>query len=561
MKKIILLVDDEVSILKLLSFLLGEQGYHVLTATSGHEGLELLKNNAVQVIITDQRMSKMNGSDFLKQVRISYPDTIRMLLSAYVDFDALKDAINEGGIYKFILKPWQDIMLLEYVREAFEISAKQKEMLRISSPAIFRDALTKLNNRFSFYESLLSLISTSKKNHTTFAVIYFNIDRFSHINRLLGQKNGDRVLQRLAQRLKNFIKKEQHIARMGNNEFTILVTEEKDLADLPSFLKTIFSIIKKPMVIEGKKLHLTASMGVSLYPKNGNGTELLIRHTMEALQYCKQLGGDQYHLYKKNMDDSRKTQLFLEADLHQALENDEFIIYYQPIYTPDKSQIVCVEALLRWQHPKHGLLLPGQFLHLCEEINLIAPIGEWVLHTACQQVKLWHDLGFPDFRLAVNISARQFNHPKLLDVVTHVLKSTQFPPNHLELEITETLIMQNIEKVIPILITLRALGIHLALDDFGTGYSSLSYLRKFPFTTLKIDRSFINDIDKTESGKAFVAAIIAMGQSLDLQLIAEGVETTEQLAFLQEKRCDFIQGYLYGRPLPKQDMLQLLMKL
>ena len=560
MTKTILLVDDETYILQSLKRLFTEEGYHVLTATSGPEGMELLKNNSIQVIISDQRMPLMKGSEFLKQVKELYPDTLRMILTAYIDFDAIKEAINEGAIYKFISKPWQDSVLLQYVHDAFEISAKKKNSHQSPSQTVYRDVITDLHNRFSFYESLWKLIISAEKEQSHFAIVYFDIDRFGNINSLLGQKNGDRVLQRLAKRLKKIIKEDQNLARVGNDEFVVAVTDIKELSNLTFVIKTLYATIKKPMEINGKKLYLTASIGVSVYPEHGSSADLLMRHAGVALLHAKSLGGDQYQQYSPHLDKSDETQLFLEADLFQALEKDQFIIYYQPIYNIDQTKIVSVEALIRWQHPELGLLLPDKFLQFCEESNLIIPIGAWVLQTASQQIKRWHNLGLSDLALAVNLSVRQFSHPKLLDLIIDVLETTQLPPNCLELEITETLIMQNIEKVIPLLISLRGLGVHLALDDFGTGYSSLSYLRQFPFTHLKIDKSFINDMANAQNGTAIVETIISLGRILGLKVIAEGVETKDQLALLQENHCDFIQGYIFSKPLPGDEVERLLLK-
>ena len=560
MKKTILLVDDEAYILQSLKRLLSDEGYSVLTANSGPEGMELLKKNTIEVVISDQRMPLMKGSEFLKKVKELYPETRRMILSSYVDFDAVKEAINEGAIYKFISKPWQDNILLRYVRDAFETRVNKIETHSMPSEQAFRDPLTDLSNRFSFYESLWQLIGRINPDHNYFTIVYFDIDRFSNFNALYGQKKCDKILKLLAKRLKKLIKIEKNLARLGNDEFAVIITEAKELSDLSSMIKKIFSVIKQPIYIDNKKHHLSVSMGVCSYPEHGESADQLLRHACKALLQSQKLGGDNYQLYEPSIDQLGEELLFLEEELYEALEKKQFIIYYQPIYNMDKTKLVSVEALIRWQHPKYGLLLPNKFLNFCEETNLIIPIGAWVLRTACQQIKLWHGLGFPELVLAVNFSVRQFYHPGLLDLIIDVLETTIFPPSCLELEITETLIMQNPDKVVSLLNILRKLGVLLALDDFGTGYSSLSYLRKFPFTHLKIDRSFITDMVLGGDGIAIVKAIISLGKILGLKIIAEGVETEEQVAVLKGNHCDFIQGFLYGRPLPAKEIEQLLIE-
>ena len=559
MIKTILFVDDDITVLQSLKRLFRDQGYVVFTANSGEDGLLLLKNNHIHVVISHQQMRLMKGVQFLKKVKELYPNTSRMILSSSVDFEVIKEAINEGAICKFISKPWQDDVLLQYVRDEFTVYESKNIIKPIRSKRIFRDPLTDLPNRFSFYESLWKFILKGKAKQNHFAIAYFDIDRFRNVNALFGPKKCDHILQVLATRLKKFIKIENNVARLGNDEFAIIITDVDGFSELSLMIKKLLSIIKTPINIDNKQYHLSVSMGVCVYPEHGESADQLMKYASLALRYSQELGGDNYQLYESYIDKSSHEPLFLEDELYEALEKKQFTIYYQPIYTMDKRRLVSVEALIRWQHPKHGLLIPKQFLGFCEETNLIVPIGAWVLRAACQQVKLWHGLGFPELALAVNFSARQFNHPKLVDLIIDVLETTQLPSSCLELEITETLIMQDPDRVVLLLNLLRGLGVQLALDDFGTGYSSLSYLRQFPFTHLKIDRSFITDLVIAGNARAIVGAIISLGKTLGLQIIAEGVETVEQLALLIGKNCEYIQGYLYSKPLPACDFEQLLL--
>ncbi|HAT8180141.1 TPA: EAL domain-containing protein [Legionella pneumophila] len=557
MRRTVLLVDDEPYILKSLERLLSEEGYHVLTAASGPEGLALLKSNPIQVVISDQRMPLVKGSEFLRQVKILYPNTIRMILSAYVDFDAIQESINEGAIYKFICKPWNEEILLKYIKEGFDLYFKNQE----ATPSILkpeRDVLTKLYNRFAFYELLMKKLTILEKNQDNLALCYFDVDRFSHINASLGQKNGDLILQWLAKRLKKFVKNEKNLARLGNDEFIIVITDKKDLANLSTYINSLLAVINTPMIINKTEIFLTASIGVSLFPSHGKNIDELMRNSRDALLTSKESGGNQCKIYEHLMNPGVENKLFLETELHRALEKNQFLVHYQPIYSVTTNKIAMLEALIRWENPHQGVLGPSQFLPFCEETNLILPIGEWVLKTVCQQAKKWYDLGLTSLRVAINLSARQINNPGLINLIVSILETTQLPPSFLELEITETIIIHNTKHIVSMLNTLKSLGIHLSLDDFGTGYSSLSYLKQFPFDTLKIDRSFIHDIGSTSNASNLVDAIITMAKNLNLKVIAEGVETEEQAALLCEKKCDYIQGYLYGKPLSTEEVSLLL---
>lgn len=559
MDKIILLVDDEINVLKALKRLFSESNYTVLTALSAKDGLQLLAQHPVQIIITDQRMPNMTGSEFLKKAKELFPDTVRMILSGYADFDAIKDAINEGAIYKFINKPWDDEQLVQYVNEAFQLW-KGHKIAQEQEALVHMDNLTHLQDRFSFNEALYLAITKARKENVGFAVIYIDIDRFSNVNNLLGQAEGDKALKLVAERLNNFSNRSAAISRLGNDEFALLITDKQLFKEIDKLLVELMRDLKGPMKINATDLYFTYSIGVSCYPQDGDNPNLLMKKANHAVQYCIELGGDNYHIYQQKLDKVPVNQLILEADLHKALIKNEFILHYQPIFDPTVNKIKSVEALLRWQHPTLGLIYPGKFLSLCETTGLIVPIGEWILRQVCYQIKKWYEMGFNTLCVAVNLSTRQFNHPGLLDIIIELLEETKIPPSALELEITESLIMQNVETNIPLLKSLRALGVQLALDDFGTGYSSLSYLKNFPFNILKVDKSFIDDVTSAEGSAAIVNAIIEMGKKLGLTIIAEGVENQEQLNFLKLHKCDLIQGYYYSKPIPEAELTQLLYK-
>jgi EAL domain-containing protein (putative c-di-GMP-specific phosphodiesterase class I) len=362
----------------------------------------------------------------------------------------------------------------------------------------------------------------------------------------------------LAIRLKKFIKPNAVLARFGNDEFILCIPDLHIRSRIESMVHRLDSIIKKPVKMGKNKFHITASTGICVYPEHGDNPDLIMKNANTVLRHVKKEGENHYELYSADMDILSRAQLLLEHDLHQALQKNQLCMYYQPIYTLDKSRIVAVEALIRWRHPAFGMLLPATFIHSCEETNLIISVGAWMLRDVCQQMKMWHDLGFNDLVVTVNISTRQFNHSGFVDLIIDTLEKTKLPAHCLELEITETLLLQNTDAVISRIQLLRTLGVQFSLDDFGTGYSALSYLRQFPLSALKIDQSFISKIDSKTEG-AIVGAIITLGKILGLSIIAEGVETEQQLAILKEKQCDYIQGYLFSHPLSGTELESLLL--
>lgn len=563
MNNTILLVDDEPSILNTLSRLIKKNGYHVLTATSGEEAIQLLNNEKAQIIISDQRMPNMSGAELLAYTKKTYPDMIRMILSAYADFHAVKQAINEAGVYKFLVKPWDDESLLNDIREAFknyEQQQKIKENELALTHLMYRDRLTGLYNRFSFGHHLSFAILNASQHNLKLALIVIEIDRFSEISNSLGFESADHLLQELVQRLSKLAPDQNNIFRLGSNRFGIIYSDFKKSSLIEKFLAEISKTLHHPISLNEKAFYLTVSMGVSIYPEDTDSADLLRQYANLALEQSKESGGNTYQFYQKTLHKPVAEQFMLVAELHEALLKHQFLVFYQPLVSIQTGKIVGAEALLRWQHPIHHLIRPDLFLPLCEKTGLIVDIGEWVLREVCKQITQWNMLGYKDLCIAVNLSQRQFNHPGLLNLIENILNESGISPNNLELEITESMMMQNVDHNIALLKSLRNLGLKLALDDFGTGYSSLSYLKQFPFNILKIDKSFIQDIATAKDSTIIVTAIITMAKSLGLTLIAEGVETEAQLAILKEKQCDIMQGFLFSKPIPEVEFTQLLKK-
>ncbi|MCI0528087.1 MAG: EAL domain-containing protein, partial [Nitrospira sp.] len=422
----------------------------------------------------------------------------------------------------------------------------------------YYDVVTNLPNRTLFNDRLSLALTYARHNQRKLAVMFLDLDRFKTINETLGHAIGDRLLRAVAERLGSCLREGDTIARLGGDEFMLLLPETSYADDEAKIAQKILEVFKLAFHLEGHELHITPSIGIALYPNDGEDAETLLKKADTALHRAKTQGGNSYQFNTITMNAKALERLVLENGLRRSLEREEMVVYYQPQVSLHSGQVVGMEALLRWKHPDRGLMPPMKFIPLAEETDLIVSIGEWVLYSACVQAKTWQMGGFPPLRVAVNISARLFRQHSLLETVRRALRETRLDPDCLELELTEGTLMENAEITIKTLHELKTMGTHLSVDDFGTGYSSLSYLKRFPIDTLKIDQSFVRDITTDPDDAAIARLIIAMAHSLKLKVIAEGVETEEQLAFLQTQECDEMQGYLFSKPLPVEAFTQLL---
>ena len=417
------------------------------------------------------------------------------------------------------------------------------------------DLLTGLPNRTMFNEHLRMAINYAKQNEHKLAVMFINLDRFKTINETLGHAVGDQLLQSLSDRLTRCLRSADPLARWGGDEFTVLLPHIHSVEDAIKVAQRIMNALKPAFHLKVNTstltppLHISTSIGIAIYPQDGEDTQTLLINADAALYSAKANGRNNYQFYLPEMNSQSSNLLNLETLLHQAIEREEFIIYYQPQVNIKTGKITGMEALVRWQQPELGLVPPNKFIPLAEENGLIVNIGEWVLRNACAQTKAWQDAGFSELRIGVNLSPRQFQEPKLVQLVADILAETGLAPECLELEITETTVMQNVDFAKAMLYSLQDLGVQISMDDFGTGYSSLGYLKKFPFDTLKIDQSFVRELKDNFQDIAIISAIIALGRGLNLRIIAEGVETEEQLQLLHRLNCEQIQGYFFSRPL------------
>lgn len=445
-----------------------------------------------------------------------------------------------------------------YVGVFKEITLRKQMEEQIQYQAYY-DALTGLSNRTFFLDRLTQLIAHARRNQHMFAVMFLDLDRFKFINDTLGHSQGDILLQKVAERLKRCVRESDTVSRFGGDEFIILLADLSSQEGAVKVAEKILEALAQPFVLEGQEYFISASIGISLYPIDGNDEETLFRNADMAMYRAKERG-NHYQFFLPSMGVLSLERLKLENDLRKALERKEFFLHYQPKVDLNTGEIIGVEALVRWQHPELGMVSPGKFIPLAEETGLILPLGEWVLRSACRQNKTWQEEGLPPVRVAVNLSMAQFQQKNLTEMIAVTLKETGLSPHFLELEVTESVIMRNLETTIRVFQELKEMGIQISLDDFGTGYSSLSYLKQLPFDALKIDQSFIRDIKTSPDEMSIVRAVIDLAHSLKMKVITEGVETEEQIHVLRFCQCDEIQGYYFSPPVSAEEFKELLQK-
>jgi diguanylate cyclase (GGDEF)-like protein/PAS domain S-box-containing protein len=438
-----------------------------------------------------------------------------------------------------------------------DVSATRAMTLKLAYLAQ-HDNLTDLPNRALLADRMNQAISTAQRHHTGMAVLYIDLDRFKHINDSLGHLVGDRLLQSIAVRLSACARASDTVCRLGGDEFVVLLPEVTHANAAAVCAEKLLQAIKIRHVLDGHELHITASVGIALCPADGTEVEAMLHNADSAMYEAKNRGRDNYQFYRPQLNSSAVERQSMEGALRHAVERHELELHYQPIMNLATGAIVAVEALIRWQRPAEGYVLPSRFIAIAEECGLIVPIGRWVLREACRQAKLWQDLGLPPLRLAVNTSAVELRSKEFVAGVARILAETGLDPCHLELELTETFLMQDSGATALVLNALKDLGATLALDDFGTGYSSLSYMRRFPIDALKIDQSFVRDLTTDAADASVVSAIIRLGKSLHMRVVAEGVETQEQRSFLEKRKCSEAQGYYFSRPLKAEEFADLL---
>ena len=578
----VLVVDDGEDNRIILNRRLTKRGFEVVEADNGLAALALIAEQSFDLVLLDIMMPGIDGIEVLKRIRTTLsPDRLPVLMvTAKASNTDVIEAL-ELGANDYITKPVDfpiamariktqiarkqaqaaadlSIQKLVHINQELEVQIAERERSDAKSHFLtYHDALTGLGNRLLFQQQLAHALQGDRNgdgDESELAVLFLGIDDLKSINDTLGYSVGDLILAEVAERLRRCVGEAGTVARMGSDEFAAILTGIGNPDDAGLLAEKIASAIALPHAVAGQHIVLDVRIGIALAPNDGREPELLLGNAHLALQNAKTEGRDARCFFEPAMNDLASARRLLTSDLRKALAADQFEIFYQPLFNLADQAVSGFEALLRWHHPERGLVLPSEFIPLAEQIELIVPLGEWVLRQACHQAASWPG----QQRIAVNISPVQFRSPRLMPCILAALASSGLPPQRLELEITETVLLSDDSDTIDLLHQLRKHGVRVSLDDFGTGYSSLGYLRRFPFDKMKIDRSFVQDLGSNKDTAAIVRALIDLANNLGMTTTAEGVETREQLDWLRKECCTEIQGYLISRPVPQQDIARLL---
>ena len=562
----ILLVEDDEDDYILTRDLLSEiegRSYDMEWVSTYDAALEAISLNNHHVYLFDYQLGERTGLELLHKAIADGCKVPIILLTGQGDHKVDLEAMKAGAADYLNKREINADLLERSIR--FSITQKKAEA-RILHMAYY-DSLTDLPNRILFQDRLNQTLENAKRYDVISAILFLDLDNFKRINDTLNHRVGDMLLKGIAERLATLVRASDTVARegmnilsntvarLGGDEFIILLTEINSLQDAAKVSQRVLNTISKPFNINGYEVFVTASIGITLYPSDGNDLDGLLKNADIAMYHAKDQGKNNFQFYMQSMNVATIDRLTMENSLRKALEREEFLLYYQPRMDILTGKVIGAEALIRWNHPDKGLVYPNEFIPIAEETGFIIPIGEWVLKTACKQNKVWQKSGYSHTRISVslNLSGHQFNQESLIAIIEKALNNSVLEPQYLELEITESVIMKRGEATVAMLNKLKNMGLTISMDDFGTGYSSFSYLSQFPLDIIKIDRSFISNVTKSSKDAAIVKAIIVMAHTLKLKVVAEGVETEQQLAFLREQGCDEMQGYLLSRPLSVED--------
>ncbi|MGK7933474.1 MAG: EAL domain-containing protein [Microcystaceae cyanobacterium] len=563
----ILIIEDETAIRELICEMLEIHSFDTLEAANGQQGIQIAQQKSPDLILCDIMMPKMDGYEVLNilQNQVETATIPFIFLTAKGEATYIKQGLQLGAD-DYLVKPFTEKDLIHSIN----LRLKKKENLKglyqqqlneLKSQlnySLTHDPLTNLPNHIALREIFSQEIKQCQSNQKI-PIISLSLDRFHWVNQTLGYTQGDQLIHLAIERMVHQLDNHTSLIRLNGIKFAIISHPVEQLSSIFELGNKILQQFEYPFQVGQQKVFLSVSMGMAVYPYDDDTLESLLQKANQVRQWIKQRGGNQFQAYQIIFPPQPKINyLELELELRHALEKQQLSVYYQPQFNTRTHQIIGAEALLRWYHPAKGFISPAVFIPIAETTGLIEPIGQWILKTVCQQNEIWQHKHLGNIRVAVNLSARQFNQPSIVSLLEELLEHITFDRELLELELTESILVENINHSIERLSQIKALGLKIAIDDFGTGYSSLSYLQNLPFDILKIDQCFIRNIHKNPQNAAITATLITMAHQLGLRVIAEGVETTEELTFLEQHHCDEIQGYLFSRPLPLSDFEQLL---
>ena len=543
---VVLIADDDPSIRLVLKHTMEQSGYQVIDVANGLEAVEEVIRQNPDLILMDAVMPEMDGFCATEEIKkIIECQTTPILMATSLDDDLSISRAFEVGASDYITKPFNWSVLKHRTARMLSAAKAEREIRHLA----YHDVLTGLPNRMLFMDRIDQAISRAQRENSKFALLFLDIDHFKVINDSMGHDAGDKLLNIVSQRLIEVLRKTDTIARLGGDEFTIIIEALDQEKSVTAVAKNILKSLEQPVRINKKDVHIGGSIGVALYPQDGENFGTLLKNADTAMYRAKELGRQTFQFYEYEMSQKAMQRLDLENQIRGALKNKEFVVYYQPKMNLLSGQCQGMEALVRWQHPQRGLIAPLEFVPLAEETGLIIELDEWVITTACEQFKKWKAAGSLINDLSVNVSARHFREGDLLGCCKKIIGKSKILPGNIEIELTESALIDNYNSAKVILDEIHAMGVHIALDDFGTGYASMSYLKEFPFDTVKIDRTFVCDLPDDRESSAIVKAMIQLADALNLNIVAEGIETDRQKHFLSDQGCVFGQGYLWSRPI------------